>query len=264
MIAHLKATWNYRYFWMSLVKMDVLQRYRKSVLGLGWSLLNPLAMTAVFCLVFSSLMKPAGKTWQEYACYLISGITVWNFLVSSLGQGCTSFIRNELYIRQCPLPCSIYPMRTVLSLAFHLLIGLGLVMSMVVVLMGSMAPFKVLWAVLPVVVLMILFAWAVATLASFATIYFHDTQHLVEVGAQLMFFLTPIMYERSLLDNNNIGFLADLNPAFIFMQLIRGPFLSGVPADSFLYFQAVALTTVTVGLAIGAIAWLEKKMIFQL
>src|SRR5258708_5382990 len=69
---------NVRHFWLSLVRMDLRTRYRRSVLGLGWSLLQPLAMTAVLCLVFSQIV---GITVTVYVPHLLTGLVCWNFLV---------------------------------------------------------------------------------------------------------------------------------------------------------------------------------------
>jgi ABC-type polysaccharide/polyol phosphate export permease len=261
MFEHLKAVWSFRHFWMALVRLDLRQRYRRSVLGIGWSLLNPLAMTAVYCLVFSSLF--GNGNWRDYAPYLLAGMAVWQFLTNSIVQGCTAFIRNESYIRQCPLPLGIYPLRAVMGTAIHFLISLFVVVALVAVLKQSFAVFGVLWAVAPAVVLLVMFAWALATLAGFATVYFHDTQHLVEVGTQMLFFLTPIFYTRKVLDAKNIGWLADMNPAFQFIEVIRGP-LTGEPPSLVLMAQVSALTVVALGLAFGTIGWLQKKLIFQL
>ncbi|HEV3003052.1 MAG TPA: hypothetical protein VGX78_01260, partial [Pirellulales bacterium] len=84
MRAYAAAVWKCRYFWMSLVRMDLRTRYRRSILGLGWSLLNPIAMTAVLCIVFHNLFQMEIK---EFGPYLLAGLTLWGFLHSSITQG---------------------------------------------------------------------------------------------------------------------------------------------------------------------------------
>src|SRR5579885_664306 len=242
MLQHLKAVWTFRYFWMALVKMDLRSRYRRSVLGIGWSMLHPLAMSAVFCVVFSSLMGV--KDWRDYAAFLVCGMPVWGFILNSTVMGCHALIHNEAYIRQCPLPYGIYPLRTVMGTGVHFVISMTEVMVLVCLLKGSFAPLGVLWAVLPVMVLLFAFCWATATLAAFATVYFHDTSHLFEVGAQLMFFLTPIMYDRKKL--GPMEWLADINPVNLFLELVRTPVVDGVLPHPGLYAQGVVLTAAAV------------------
>lgn len=277
MFAHLKAVWTFRYFWMSLVKMDLRSRYRRSVLGIGWSVLHPIVMSGVFCLVFSALMPISGggwdklgypENWRGYAAYLLTGMAIWEFIRNSTAIGCNALLHNEAYIRQCPLPYGIYPLRTVMGTGIHFLISMAVVIVLVGLLRGNADHLGTLWAVIPVFALLFLFCWALATIAAFATVYFHDTAHLVEVGAQLMFFLTPIMYTRSVLKRQSmdLDFLADLNPVVTFMELIRTPIVTGglqMPEPQ-VYVQAVVLTAVAVGLAFGTIAWLQKKVIFHL
>ncbi|MFO0936069.1 MAG: hypothetical protein U0798_06080 [Gemmataceae bacterium] len=77
MIGHIQSVWAYRHFWMSLVKLDLRNRYRRSFLGIGWSLLQPLIMTAVFCVVFKEL---GGGSWRTYAPYLLCGMCIWDYI----------------------------------------------------------------------------------------------------------------------------------------------------------------------------------------
>ena len=77
MIHHLTAIWRFRHFLLALVRLDLRLRYRRSVLGIGWSLLNPLAMTAVFVVVFSGPL--GGGQASDYASSLLLGLAVWNF-----------------------------------------------------------------------------------------------------------------------------------------------------------------------------------------
>lgn len=275
MFAHLKAVWTFRYFWMSLVKMDLRSRYRRSVLGIGWSVLHPVMMSGVFCLVFSQIMGIEGDDWSKigysaawkgYAAYLLTGMAIWEFIRNSTSIGCNALLHNEAYIRQCPLPYGIYPLRTVMGTGIHFLISMAVVVFLVSLLRGDANVLGVLWAVLPVLPLLFLFCWGLATLSAFATVFFHDSSHLVDVGAQLFFFLTPIMYHRKLFDDKGLDFVADMNPVMYFLELIRRPIVTGgleMP-DLQLYLKAVVLTAAVVGLAFGTIAWLQKKVIFHL
>src|SRR5687767_4935283 len=95
MLHHLKAVWTFRHFWMSLVRMDLRSRYRRSVLGIGWSVLNPILMSAVFCLVLGQIMDiTSADTWQSYpapwrayGAFLLCGMAVWEFMRNSMSSG---------------------------------------------------------------------------------------------------------------------------------------------------------------------------------
>lgn len=86
--------------------MDLRTRYRGSVLGIAWSLLHPLAMTGILCLAFSQVFD---VSLQTYAPFLMVGLTLWSFLVTTANGGSQCFFHGETYIRQRPLPLAIYP-----------------------------------------------------------------------------------------------------------------------------------------------------------
>jgi ABC-type polysaccharide/polyol phosphate export permease len=262
MIQHLTAMWKFRHFLLSLVKLDLRLRYRRSFLGIGWSLLNPIAMTLVFTIVFSNLLgngDPIG-----YAAYVLTGMAIWGFLRDSALNGCRCFQTNEAYIRQSPIPYTIYTLRTVLGQAIHSLIAIGVVVAMIAIFNLDPSAVLRIVAVLPGLLLALLTAWAVATIAAFTTVYFHDMQHLLEVGAQILFFLTPIMYNRKLLDDKGLGWVVDANPISWVLELTRTPLLTGWMPLPQMYLAGAGFALAVVGLAIGTIAWLQKRVIFHM
>src|SRR5262249_11151479 len=126
MVGYARAVWRCRYFWLSLVKMDLRTRYRRSVLGMGWSLLHPIAMTAILCAVFHSILMP-GKKLSECAAFLLAGLACWTYIVTVTVQGCQCLFQGESYIRQYPAPIAIYPLRTALGGTVHFLLALAVV-----------------------------------------------------------------------------------------------------------------------------------------
>ena len=269
MISHLTAIWKFRHFLLALVRLDLRLRYKRSVLGIGWSLLNPIAMTAVFAVVFTKLLGNGDV--NNYIPSLLMGLAVWGFFREAACSGCRALIGNEAYIRQSPLPYGLYPLRTILGQSIHSGIAIGVALAAVVMFKSSWAtgtlftaPLGVLWAVVPALLLAVLFGWAVATIFALANVYFQDTQHLLEIGAQLLFFLTPIIYPPESLTGQGLGFLITLNPVNLFLGLIRDPLLTGTPPGLELWATALAVTAVAAGLAVGTLAWLQKRVIFHL
>jgi ABC-type polysaccharide/polyol phosphate export permease len=268
MFRHLSAVWTARHFVLALVKLDLRLRYRRSALGVGWSLLHPIAMTIVFTVVFSQLFgdgNPVG-----YAAFALSGLAVWSFLRDATTAGSRAFLTNEVYIRQSPMPYTIYTLRTVLGLVVHTCMALGVVVVVVCVWRGDPGALVGLLLAVPGLVLAIVAAWAVATIGAFVTAFFHDTAHILEVVTQIGFFLTPVMYRRNVLDDRGLGWMVDINPASLFLAVIRDPILAGVPSGEGLAQLGLALlvtaafTSALVGLATGVVSWLHKKVIFHL
>ncbi len=264
MLGQLGTVWNYRHFWLSLVVMDLRTRYRRSVLGVGWSLMNPVMMTIVFCVVFGAWLPSAD--WRTHGPYFLAGLTLFDFIRTSALTGCQTFFRNEAYIRQCPLPLAIYTLRTVLGACVHFLIGLSVVILAIFVLMPHQRVpfFQIAWVLIPSVLLLLAFCWAISVLASFATVYFQDSQQLLEVLFQVFFFLTPIMFKPQMLDDRGLHLLLQLNPAYTFFELIRSPLLTGELPTVWVFEKGMIIVAMFGGMALGAIASLEKKLIFHL
>jgi ABC-type polysaccharide/polyol phosphate export permease len=260
MSQYLAAIWKCRYFWLSLVQMDLLSRYRRSLLGIGWSLLQPIGMTLVLCAVFATLFQ---KDVREYGPWLLIGLCFWNFIASTTQQGCQCLLQGERYIRQHPAPLAIYPLRTVLGCTFHFAITLALVMVMRFVLIGF-SGISSFVGLIPALAMLVILGWSLAMLAGFVTAYFPDMQHLTEVGLQVLFYGTPIIYPPEMLRDRGLGWIVDCNPLAAFVDLFREPLLNGV-VPPFSQFIVAAVSTASIaGAAAFTVARLQKKIIFQL
>ncbi len=264
MTGYLSAIWRLRYFWTALVRNDLRNRYRRSIIGIGWSLLHPIAMTIVLCVVFSQLF---GLTVKEYAPNLLTGLTFWAFMNAAVMDGCQCFFKGESYIRQQPAPLAIYPLRTALGASFHFLLGLGIAVAFVGIVNGFKNPL-VLVSLVPTLALLFVIGWALATCMGVANVMFQDSQHLIEVLMQIMFYVTPIIYKPEMLlrklEPLHLGWVMNLNPFAVLLDMVRKPLLDG---------QVPSPTTIGIGALIGLAAvsvaatllWrFEKRMIFYL
>lgn len=262
MTGYLTEIWRLRYFWMALVRNDLRNRYRRSVIGIGWSLLQPIAMTIVLCVVFSRLY-PSEKPIRTYAPFLLSGLTFWGFITAVVTQGCQCFFNGESYIRQHPAPLAIYPLRTTLGAGFHFLLGFALAVTFVWCVKG----FENLPALLSLsatFVLLFVIGWSLAVCAGLANVMFQDSQHLVEVGMQIMFYGTPIIYPADMLRDRGLGLFVDLNPFAMLLELIQQPLLYGQLPSTWAVGMGALSGLVAVGAALLALRRFEKRLIFYL
>ena len=291
--AYLGAMWGCRYFWLSLVKMDLRSRYRGSILGIGWSLLNPIAMTTILCAVFYVWMH---ADLRFYAPFVFIGMTFWGFFSAVTSQGCGCFFQGESYIRQFPAPIAIYPLRTVLGSGFHFCVGLLLAIIMAFCVgpapANNLSPMKqprveqeaslsaeptstttssrltqllVMPSLVPTLVLIVLFGWSVAVLFGLLNVRFRDTRHLAEVGLQGLFYLTPIMldFEKEWA-GRRLLIVFQCNPLAPFLKLLREPILYGAVPSLTTYAAAAAVTLVLAGAAMIALKVEERRLIFHL
>jgi lipopolysaccharide transport system permease protein len=262
MVAYLYGIWKCRYFWLMLVKNDLRQRYRRSLLGMGWSLILPVAMTCIICFVFRSILMH-GEGIAHYGAHVLAGLACWSFILTSTLQGCQCLYVGEAYIRQFPAPMAIYPLRTALAAAFQFLIAISIVMVFCWIINGF-GNLLVLPVVLLSFVLLFIVTWSLAVLAGFANVYLQDTQHLCEVGFQILFYMTPIIYPESILKDQNLSWVADFNPVRALIDLVRKPILTGeLPALS-TWVIALLTTTVLASLATYTLTRLQKRVIFAL
>lgn len=257
---YLTEIWRKRYFWWSLVRMDVHRKYQRSYLGLVWSLLHPLGIVAVICLVMGSLL---GYGLKEFAPHVLSGIAIWWFFSGIVQEGARSFIISEHYIRQQPAPLAIYPLRTTLSAMVHLLIVLTAFVILAAILRG---PSSIVYAVLalPAVFLLFLLGWGVACCVSSLTVVFRDVEHICQVALQALFYMTPVFWMDAEAKLVGIDWLSRFNPLAALMRMVREPVMHG----RFAATQDVALSliaTVVVGLvAVYCLGRMQKRLIFYL
>lgn len=260
MVGYLSGIWRLRYFWMALVRNDLRNRYRRSVIGIGWSLLQPIAMTIVLCVVFSRLVKEPIRT---YAPFVLCGLTFWGFLTAVVMQGCQSFFQAESYIRQHPAPLAIYPLRITLGAGFHFLIGLTIPMAFVWYVNGF-GNLPALLSLVPTLVLLFVIGWSLAVCMGVVNVMFQDAQHLIEVFMQIMFYTTPILYRPETLGFGRLARLVGLHPLGALLELIRKPLLEGQFPSLWAVGVSALMGLAAVSAASLALRCFEKRMIFYL
>jgi lipopolysaccharide transport system permease protein len=253
--------WRLRHFWMALVRIDLQKRYRRSVIGIGWSLLHPIAMTAVLCVVFCDMFS---QNVRSFAPFLLSGLTFWGFFTAAVMQGCHSFIQGEPYIRQHPAPLAIYPLRVTLSAGFHFLLGFGVALAFVWW-MDGFGNVPALLSLVPTFVLLFIFGWSVSVCTGVANVMFQDAQHLVEIAIQIAFYATPIFYRPEvLLSRRLVSWIYLMNPLAAYLELIRKPLLQGELPSAWAIRLACLATYIALIMAALALKRFEKRMIFYL
>jgi lipopolysaccharide transport system permease protein len=258
-LAYLNRIWQLRYFWFFLVSNDLRNRYRRSFLGIGWSLVRPLGMTVVFCVVFAKLFN---LSMVDYAPFLLVGMTIWQFFTESLTGGCQSFLAGSAYIKQQQVPLAIFPLRTVLGTGFHTLVALAMALAFVLLFKGFTNPLTLL-ALVPAFVLLLLLGWFLAILSGTLHSHFPDTQHLLEISLQILFYLTPVLYRaETMAHRGRLLWFLEINPLTALLALFRSPILDGEwPAPHHLQISLL-LVGVAGLLAMTALKKLERTLVF--
>jgi lipopolysaccharide transport system permease protein len=252
MVDYVAAVWRCRYFWLSLVKMDLETRYRRSVLGLGWSLLHPIVLTVIVYTAFHSVFR---EDVPHYALYVLTGLVVWNYFSSVTILGCNCFLQAEGYIRQHPAPLAIFPLRTALGGMVHLAAALVVVLVFAKFSVGLSHNPLVLLSLAPGLLLLFALGWSMALLAGCINVLFRDTEHLVQVGLQILFYATPIIYPAHMLE---------YHPLASFLSLLREPIYHHRVPHWSIYATGAGTVLLLGGVAALVLKRLQAKLIFYL
>jgi lipopolysaccharide transport system permease protein len=220
---------------LELILRDLRLRYKRSVLGIAWSLVTPLAQLLVLHFLFTVVL-PLGIA--NYASFLFVGILVWSWLAGSLDQATGSIVDNRELVRQPGFPVAILPVVTVAANLIHFMLALPILAAFLW--LGGAAPGAAI-VLLPVLIaLQFLFTLSVAYFMATLHVTFRDTKHLLGVLLTLGFYLTPVFYEVRQAPERLQAFYA-LNPMVHLIEGYRDVLLRGLwPSPASLI--AVALT----------------------
>ncbi len=228
------AVKKYKFLIKQLIARDFKTKYKRSILGILWSFLNPLLMMIVQYIVFSTIFK---TDIEYYPVYLLTGIVMFNYFSETCGMALMSILGNASLITKVYMPKYIYPLSRVLSSAVNLLISL-LPLLCVIVFVGVPVTKAYILLVIPLFC-MILFCLGLGMLLSASMVFFRDTQFLWGVLSTIWMYATPIFYPISILPEN-FKFVLTVNPLYYFITFARTCILQGVSPDPILYGQCFA------------------------
>lgn len=201
----------------NLVSKDFKLKYRRSVLGIAWSVLNPLFTMLVITTVFGKLLK---IEVENFASYYIVGFAIWNFFSEATSLSLSSILNSAPLIKKVYIPKYIFPLeKCIFSLVnfFFTLIAVVIVMlcqGVVPSVTALMAPIPVLYC--------FIFVCGVSLFLSAATVYFRDIQHLYGVLLTMLMYLTPIIYPLEILkDHKFVLNVVKANPITHYVEYFR-------------------------------------------
>ncbi len=212
----------YEFLIKQLVERDFKTKYKRSVLGVCWSLLNPILTMAVQYIIFSTIFR---QGIENFPLYLLCGSVLFTFFTDSVGNGLMSIVGNASLITKVYVPKYIYPVSKVLSTAVNLLLSM---IPLLIVVVVTRAPITKVYLLIPFVIFcLVLFCIGMSFLLSSAMVFFRDTQFLWGVITILWMYATPLFYPESILPEH-LRFILDFNPMYHYVTFIRKIMLYGV------------------------------------
>lgn len=208
-----RLLWAYRGFVLGSVKREFQARYRSSMLGAAWSIINPLAMISIYTLVFSRVMQaklPGVDSSFGYSIYLCSGVITWGLFVEIVGRSQNVFLENASLIKKINFPHICLPVIVVLSALINFSIIFVLFIAFLVIV--GVFPGWPLAAVVPVLIVQLVLAIGLGVTAGILNVFFRDVGQILGVMLQFWFWLTPIVYPATIVPDWAHLIVIDLNP----------------------------------------------------
>lgn len=239
----------YRYLFEQMVRRELRQKYKGTVLGIVWYLVNPLVLMAAYAVMFGVLLKAV--TIPDYLLFLFLGLIVWIFFAQSLQVAASSLVDHQSLVTKVRFPRAAIPASVVTVQLVTFAVLLGLVTPIALAVRGSLTPAVLL--LVPVVACLFAFVLGVSLVVSVAHAYLRDVQPILNAALLPWFFLTPIFFRVSDLPGLANHRWAEtvlewVNPVAPFIAAVRDILYGGsVPGAATLGYVAAAAA-----LALGA------------
>ncbi len=255
--AKLVELWRYRELIMNLTVRDLKARYKNSVLGIGWSLFNPLLMMLVFTVVYAVMLGQSNR--HDYPAFILAGLLPWNFFSAAIMGSTSSIVGNSHLIKKVYFPREVLPISILLSNLVNFLIAIP-VYVVLAALLGNHLTWWVVW--LPaVLIVQMIFALGVSFVLSAINAFYRDVQQIMEVVILAWFFLTPVIWDVNMLPVTKVVAGIELpiqrltyilNPMASIIAAYRDILYYGQPigADFFARTAVTAIIILLIGFAI--------------
>ena len=207
--------YNYRDLLIELVKRDIKKKYRRSVLGILWSMLNPFFTMLIMTMVFSNFFR---FSITNFPLYLLTGQLMFNFYGEATNTSMESILENSSLIKKVYVPKYIFPLAKVLSSCVNFILSLpGLVLLLFIT--ATDIKWIMVLSIIPIIYLLI-FCCGVGLILSTVAVYFRDMFHLYGVLLTALSYLTPIFYPKEIIPEKYV-FLINFNPLYYFVTMFR-------------------------------------------
>ncbi len=250
MLAILRPVWNYRGFVFGSVKREFQTKYRNSLLGAAWNIINPLAMILVYTVIFSQVMRarlPGVENTFGYSIYLCAGVLTWGLFTEITTRSQNMFLDNANLLKKMNFPRLCLPVAVVANGVLNFLIVFGL-FSVFLIVSGNF-PGLVFSALIPLLALLLVFSTGLGMVLGVLNVFFRDVGHFFGIFITFWFWLTPIVYSPEILPEKVRPLMA-LNPMGNFMVAVQGVLVRGEwPRwSSLTYLAACAIAMCLLGL----------------
>jgi len=243
LLREIKELFQYRDLIRQMTIRNITVRYKRSILGVFWTLLEPILTMMVMSFVFSAILQ---RTIPHFPIYLFCGLIVWGFFSTSTNSAMRDFIATERLISRVYLPQSVFVIVAIATGLVNFLIEIVALLLITIVLMGSISIYTPM-LIVPIILLTI-FNLGIGLILAPLTAYFNDINTIYNILLRLLLYLSAIFYPLDIL-GDTLQTIVGLNPVYQFIHLLRNPiyYQTPIPLDSVLYTSAWAFGLLVVG-----------------
>jgi ABC-2 type transport system permease protein len=211
----LRDVFKYRDLILLLAQRDIMTRYKRSVLGVAWTMLNPLGMMIVLTIAFSQLFKSVAG----YPAYILSGLIIWQFFSQTTTAAMVNLVWGGGLLHRIYLPRTSFALAAVMTGLINL--GISLIPLIAVTLIIGM-PIRVSFLMAPVPILFVaMFSLGLGLMISTIAVYFPDVAEMYQILLTAWMYITPIFYPESVLPASIGWYMTRLNPIYHLVHMFR-------------------------------------------
>lgn len=259
-IDYFKGIWRDRYILFSLVNRDLQAKYRKSVLGVAWSIITPLGLVLIIGSVYSIVF---GTDPKIFIPMLFSGLTPWLFISTVADGGTGAFLSAEGYLKQTTVNAQIFPCRGTLVGFVNLLYSMLAFFSIYLFIQPDLFNPGMLM-VFPGLILLLMFGVSLANISAILNLHIRDFQPLQSLILQGLFYGTPIIFPAQILKEKGFELIYKVNPFYYIIEIVKEPMLGNKIPGLDVYFIAISITLVLSITSIVALMKSKKGIAFKL
>ena len=259
----------YSFLLKQLVSRDFKIKYKRSVLGVLWSLLYPVLMMAVMAVVFRNVFK-FSTPGKSYLVYLMSGLVMWNYFSEASNLAMSSVVGNFSLLNKVYMPKYIFPLSKCLVVGINFLLTLIPLYAVIIIESFNYddLSINIYHLALPYAfICLFLFTLGVGLILATVSVFLRDMFYIYGIITLIWMYLTPIMYDINIIENSTLSTVMKLNPLYLYINFARQIILGDQGRGGFLpswqYFLACggsAIAVLLVGIAV--FKWKQDRFIY--
>jgi len=243
-LEELREIIRYRNLVVQMVRRDILTRYKRSVLGVAWTMLNPLGTSIELAVIFSSVFGGSDKSYPDY---VLAGLIAWNFFSQTTNAAIVNLVWGGGLLNRIYIPRTVFGVSAIGTGLVNLTLSL---VPLIIIMLSFSIPLSPSMLILPIPVLFLaMFSLGVGLFISSLAIYYTDVAEMYQIVLLAWFYLSPVIFRDEFLPPQVMVFIKLFNPMYHMINLFRTPIYEGRIPDlsEFLVSGLWAITAITIG-----------------